>query len=176
MKDCTALPRGGRSFVPSCTGRGSFCWSFLFPSLDSKGSVMLVYRLEHRNDGKGPFQSDIIRRNRNYPMEVEESYKNWRAFDISSDGHCPPDLDRYITEHPIFQYGLWWAEYRPTLFCGTISAEQFEFWFPRSRWNMFHELGMVLKIFQAEEHVFVGRSQVLFAKQTATLVEQKSLL
>lgn len=133
--------------------------------------------MEHPETELGPFQSMNLRR-KSIPDDLWKQYDLWRGVDINdNDGHSPPCLDQSLMAYSPFCYGdIPWYCHKPELFCGTCSLEQFEYWFPRSRWEMFHKLGMVLRIFQPTDHVFVGRTQALFAKNTATLVEQKSLL
>lgn len=119
---------------------------------------MLVYRVEHSEDGSGPFNSNTN------GIKLVGEYWGWRHRYID-DGH--PSLWEDYRKLPI-EMSEW--------FCGCPSENMVWWWFGPIM-KLLHEHKFVLRIYRATNfEVGDSSKQVIFKRETATLITQRALV
>lgn len=113
---------------------------------------MIVYRLEHKTSGDGPYRHDYDR--------------SWRKGDHAFLKRTPiPQLD--ILEWEFIELGV--AKYR----FGFKSLKQLSKWFLKTELKELKKRGFVIRKYEVDkEHVLFGSKQVAFLKRKAVLCQQ----
>lgn len=130
---------------------------------------MLIWRVEHKETGMGPYQSCYDGEYENYDGEYEKHFDNFTnhlGCTHSDDNH--PSVVRDIHERSAFKHNS-------TYYCGFESYESYCAWF-----NKFFSIldlhGYHLCIYSIdEEYVQFGWKQVAFDKYKATLIAHRKL-
>lgn len=115
---------------------------------------MIIYRIEHKRTGKGPYRHG---RQRVSP------------YNIYGDPYLEDRLNRGVNKHPTpREEGLGRTDHD---LCGFTSVRQLDAWFEDTIWAIF-DLGYRVSIYSVPRgHTKRGRKQCLFDSRHAELID-----